>query len=124
MKTSDLFCKSYYLGTQYIEGNSSNFRAEPYSLPSGFFWDTLDLGVESILEEVYKLLTENYVEDDDNMFRFNYSPEFLLWALRPPEFQPNWHVGVRTASSKKLVGFISGVPATIQVAIMATFTDY
>ena len=31
------------------------------------------------LKELYTLLNENYVEDDDNMFRFDYSPDFLLW---------------------------------------------
>ena len=31
------------------------------------------------LKELYTLLNENYVEDDDNMFRFDYSPEFLKW---------------------------------------------
>lgn len=31
------------------------------------------------LRELYVLLSENYVEDDDNMFRFDYSPEFLQW---------------------------------------------
>jgi len=36
------------------------------------------------LKEVYVLLNENYVEDDDNMFRFDYSSEFLRWALQPP----------------------------------------
>ena len=30
--------------------------------------------------EVYKLL-QNYVEDDDNMFRFDYSEKFLLWGI-------------------------------------------
>ena len=33
------------------------------------------------LKEVYTLLNENYVEDDDNMFRFDYSPEFLHWSV-------------------------------------------
>ena len=33
------------------------------------------------LKELYTLLTENYVEDDDNMFRFDYSPEFLKWSV-------------------------------------------
>lgn len=32
------------------------------------------------LDELYKLLYQNYVEDDDNMFRFNYSKEFLKWC--------------------------------------------
>ena len=63
------------------------------------------------MQEVYSLLTENYVEDDalclgektlefscgqtacvytcgpeDSMFRFDYSIHFLRWALKPPEF--------------------------------------
>lgn len=37
-----------------------------------------------VSQEVYTLLSENYVEDDDNMFRFDYSKEFLRWALTPP----------------------------------------
>ena len=61
------------------------------------------------------LLNENYVEDDDNMFRFDYSPEFLRWALLPPGFLQEWHVGVRAKKSKKMVGFISAVPASISI---------
>ena len=33
------------------------------------------------LKELYTLLNENYVEDDDNMFRFDYSPTFLSWFV-------------------------------------------
>ena len=33
------------------------------------------------LEEVYELLTHHYVEDDDAMFRFNYSVSFLSWSV-------------------------------------------
>ena len=33
------------------------------------------------MTELYTLLNENYVEDDDNMFRFDYSPEFLQWYV-------------------------------------------
>lgn len=33
------------------------------------------------LDEVYELLADHYVEDDDNMFRFNYSKEFLRWSV-------------------------------------------
>lgn len=83
-------------------------------------------------------MTENYVEDDDNMFRFDYSREFLKWyltlygigyicifvifilfsferALQPPGWLKNWHVGVRVTKNKKLVGFISAVPAFMKV---------
>uniref|UniRef100_A0A3B5MHY7 Glycylpeptide N-tetradecanoyltransferase 1 n=1 Tax=Xiphophorus couchianus TaxID=32473 RepID=A0A3B5MHY7_9TELE len=97
-----------------IEPDKDHIREEPYSLPQGFTWDTLDLGNPAVLKELYTLLNENYVEDDDNMFRFDYSPEFLLWALRPPGWLPQWHCGVRVNSNQKLVGFISAIPATIQ----------
>jgi glycylpeptide N-tetradecanoyltransferase len=32
------------------------------------------------LDDIYALLTANYVEDDDGMFRFDYSREFLFWC--------------------------------------------
>jgi glycylpeptide N-tetradecanoyltransferase len=49
------------------------------------------------------------VEDDDNTFRFDYSKEFLRWALTPPGYQPKWLVGIRD-KSKRLVASITGVP--------------
>ncbi|XP_075437482.1 glycylpeptide N-tetradecanoyltransferase 1 isoform X2 [Ascaphus truei] len=98
-----------------IEPDKDHIRLEPYTLPPGFSWDALDLGDRGVLKELYTLLNENYVEDDDNMFRFDYSPEFLLWALRPPGWLPQWHCGVRVISSKKLVGFISAIPATVHI---------
>lgn len=63
----------------------------------GFEWVTMDLTDEhevsfiesrreiqdcnniSQLEEVYALLSGHYVEDDEAMFRFNYSVSFLNW---------------------------------------------
>ena len=62
---------------------------------------------------MYTLLHENYVEDGDNMFRFDYSPAFLRWALSPPGFKPEWHVGVRVTQTQKLVAFISCTPALL-----------
>ncbi|VDM00298.1 unnamed protein product [Schistocephalus solidus] len=55
----------------------SEIRTEPYSLPKGFFWQDLDLNNPSQLQELYDLLNENYVEDDDHLFRFAYAKEFL-----------------------------------------------
>ena len=46
--------------------------------------------------------------------RFDYSPEFLAWALKPPGYLKEWHCGVRVTKSNKLVGFISAVPAHIR----------
>ncbi|CAL1528474.1 unnamed protein product [Lymnaea stagnalis] len=93
----------------------SEIRQESLTLPTGFVWDTLDISEPLILKELYTLLNENYVEDDDNMFRFDYSPEFLQWALQPPGWLREWHCGVRVIKSKKLVGFISAVPANIKI---------
>jgi len=70
---------------------------------------------DGVAEEVYQLLTHNYVEDDDAMFRFDYSRAFLTWALQPPGFVPDWHVGVRAAPAGRLVAFITGVPASVRV---------
>jgi len=55
------------------------------------------------------------VEDDDNMFRFDYSINFLMWALTPPGFHKSWHVGVRNQKTGKLMAFISGIPVKTRV---------
>jgi N-myristoyl transferase len=62
-----------------LDKSPSEIRAEPYSLPPGFQWDTLNLDDPLVLEELYKLLNENYVEDEDSMFRFDYPQKFLQW---------------------------------------------
>jgi glycylpeptide N-tetradecanoyltransferase len=64
----------------------ADVRATPYSLPDGFEWIDIDLTCDTVANECYTLLTENYVEDDDNMFRFDYSVAFLRWALLPPGY--------------------------------------
>ncbi|XP_062204227.1 glycylpeptide N-tetradecanoyltransferase 1-like [Phragmites australis] len=92
----------------------SEVRADTYPLPGAFEWLTCDLDDDAFLADLYSLLAHNYVEDDENMFRFNYSPAFLRWALKPPSFFRAWHIGVRAKESKKLVAFISGVPARIR----------
>lgn len=38
-------------------------------MPGGFEWSTIDVLDPVQAAEVYKLLSENYVEDDDCMFR-------------------------------------------------------
>ncbi|XP_004930199.1 glycylpeptide N-tetradecanoyltransferase 2 isoform X2 [Bombyx mandarina] len=90
-------------------------RAEPYTLPDGFQWDTLNLNEPLVLKELYTLLNENYVEDDDCMFRFDYQTDFLKWALQPPGWKMEWHCGVRVVKSGRLVGFISATPADLRI---------
>lgn len=104
-------------GNEPIEADKplDEIRAEPYTLPDGFMWESLDLNEPLVLKELYTLLNENYVEDDDAMFRFDYQPEFLKWALQPPGWLKEWHCGVRVVKSGRLVGFISAIPATLAV---------
>ena len=66
-------------------------------------------------EEVYDLLVKNYVEDDDAMFRFDYSIPFLRWALMPPSGNPHWIVGVRAGKRQKLFGLITGIPVSMKL---------
>lgn len=76
-------------------------KETPYRLPDEFSW-TEDIDND----ELYNFLSENYVEDNDNMFRCIYSVDFLTW-LNPIK------LGVRT--KRKLVGFISSVPIKIRI---------
>lgn len=90
-------------------------QKEPYPLASILEWWTPDLSSDEDLTSIYDLLKDNYVEDTDSMFRFNYSKEFLRWALAPPGYIHDWHVGVRKKDSKKLLAFISGIPMTMRM---------
>ncbi|EKM55512.1 uncharacterized protein PHACADRAFT_256185 [Phanerochaete carnosa HHB-10118-sp] len=101
----------------YIEPSrpASELPQEPHPLPKDFEWSTVDITDEAQLRELYELLCANYVEDDDASFRFQYSAEFLRWALMPPGYHKEWHVAVRVTSTKKLVAFIAGMPITLRV---------
>jgi len=95
----------------------NDIRQEPYVLPTNFEWYACDINNETDLMEVYRLLRGHYVEDDDNMFRFDYSPEFLKWALKPPGWKREWHLCVRMRANNSLsiVGFITAIPASIYI---------
>ncbi|GAA5911604.1 glycylpeptide N-tetradecanoyltransferase NMT1 [Sporobolomyces salmoneus] len=88
---------------------------EETELHRDFKWVTVDLNEGNQLKEVYELLTHHYVEDADASFRFDYSPEFIEWALKPPGYVPDWHVGIRVRETGKLVGFIAGVPIDLRI---------
>ena len=88
---------------------------DPLKLPGGFEWVSIDVTKDEEIDEIYTLLYQNYVEDDDNMFRFDYSKPFLKWALTPPGFFPEWHVGVRQTNSGKLRALITGIPVHVAV---------
>jgi glycylpeptide N-tetradecanoyltransferase len=52
---------------------------EPGPLYDGFEWVTMDLNNDEELKEIFDLLYGHYVEDNESMFRFNYSRPFLRW---------------------------------------------
>ena len=52
---------------------------DPGPLLDGFEWVTMDLDNDEELKEVFDLLYGHYVEDNESMFRFNYSISFLRW---------------------------------------------
>ena len=99
----------------------ASVATSPYPLPPGFSWSSVDMRDAAEAGEVYRLLSENYVEDDDNMFRFDYSAAFLQWALMPPHWSRDLHIGVRLQqqSSQRLVAFISGIPQRMRVQTQA-----
>ncbi|KAI3557791.1 hypothetical protein CABS03_10752 [Colletotrichum abscissum] len=88
---------------------------EASPMVAGFEWVTMNLEDEGEMKEVYELLNGHYVEDDEAMFRFNYSPAMLKWALMAPGWRKEWHVGVRATQSRKLVAFISAIPVNLRV---------
>ncbi|XP_030196022.1 glycylpeptide N-tetradecanoyltransferase 1 isoform X2 [Gadus morhua] len=90
-------------------------RREQYSLPPGFTWDTLDPTSLSVLEELCVLLSENYIEEDDNTLRRQFNPEYLKWVLMPPGWQAQWLCGLRVSTNQKLVGFISAAPTNLRI---------
>ena len=56
----------------------------PVPLHSSFEWCTLDLTTKDSIQELYDLLYQNYIEDTDETLRFQYTPQLLEWALKPP----------------------------------------
>lgn len=60
-------------------------------------------------------MRDNYVEDDDHMFRFDYSKEFLKWHLTAPGYLKQWHCAIIREDKKQMMGFISAIPVHIMV---------
>jgi len=57
---------------------------QPTTLPPGLEWSTLDPTHPEEMNDIWTLLNGQYVEDDDAMFRFNYSKEMLRWYVYLP----------------------------------------
>ncbi|PVV05429.1 hypothetical protein BB560_000061 [Smittium megazygosporum] len=89
---------------------------EQTPIPPEYKWCNIDISNPSEMHELYNLLSNHYVEDADEMFRFRYSTDFLNWALNPPNQNPDWHIGLRkTDGSNVLVAFISGLELQLKI---------
>ena len=114
-KTSDNVSEDDFNKAIDVPKTVAEIREEPLDIPAGYHWADVDITNDEECQEVYDLLTQNYVEDDDAMFRFDYSVKFLQWALTPPGFNKDWLFGVRGGKKNKLYGFISGIPVHMTV---------
>ncbi|KAL7504336.1 hypothetical protein ACHAXN_002020 [Cyclotella atomus] len=93
----------------------SELRPDPYNMPKGFEWIQVDITNPDECTEIYDLLYQNYVEDDGCTFRFDYSKDFLRWALTPPGYRKEFHIGVRSTKSGRLMALITAIPARVCV---------
>lgn len=91
----------------------TQLRPDPYNMPKGFEWIEVDITNPDECAEIYDLLYQNYVEDDGCTFRFDYSKDFLRWALTPPGYRREFHLGVRSTKSGRLMALITAIPAKI-----------
>lgn len=82
---------------------------------AGFEWVTLDVGSDTDVKDICELMNGHYVEDADEMFRFNYGTGILKWYLTCPGWKKQWSIGIRATQSRKLVAFISAVPVQLRV---------
>jgi glycylpeptide N-tetradecanoyltransferase len=108
------------VGRPILTRNIADVSKTPLALIDMFEWCDVDVTDDKELQEAYRLLNLNYVEDGDAMFRFDYSPAFLRWALMPPGWHKDWHLGVRVKATGKLVALITAVPSSVTVRAPST----
>ena len=80
-------------------------------------WKDVDMTQQNEIDKLYEFLKTNYVEDEDHMFRFDYSKDFLKWHLTSPNYCPEWLISIvqldTKKNKKKMVGFIAGIPVKV-----------
>ena len=93
----------------------AEINTEGYPLPEGYEWTEIDLSDDARALDVYNLLANHYVEDTDGKFRFDYSIDFLRWALTPPGYHQDWIIGVKGTANNALYALITAIPVTMVV---------
>lgn len=89
-------------------------KQTPFPLVKGFSWHLIDLTIKDNIQELYTFLANHYVVHPKSEYAFTYSPEFLDWSLHPPNWQPEWHLCVRSDQTGKMVAFICALPFTLR----------
>ena len=87
-------------------------QQEPLNLPEGFEWAPFDIDNDDHVEELRVFLEQNYVEDDNHVFRINYSADKIRWALSIPNKIKECHVTVRSKQNGKIMACAMGLPKT------------
>ena len=96
-----------------------DLQKTPFDLPEkDLEWKDVDMTKQNEIDKLYEFLKSNYVEDEDHMFRFDYSKDFLKWHLTSPNYCPEWLVSIvqlKKKKKKKMVGFIAGIPIKVSI---------
>jgi glycylpeptide N-tetradecanoyltransferase len=92
-----------------------DIRKEPYNLPEGFEFHTLNLNDHQELLDVQNFLNNNYLELCNDNIRFAYSTESIKWITMCPDYFPELFICVRTVNSKRIISTIFGIPVKIKV---------
>ena len=101
--------------------SSSCVRQEPYPLPTGFEWYTLN---SSNFDEIIQLDYE-FTRSTDMISFSHMSKKRLKWVISYPQYDKNAYLlGIRLSSSKKLVWYMSSVPCNIRVGREVLSTVY
>ena len=82
-----------------------DIKKEPFNLPNSFEWVDIDINCSTDLNILYEFLRDHYVEDDEGMFRFDYSKKFLKWHLTAPNYKKELHIGVFYKSKEGCLHF-------------------
>ena len=101
--------------------SSSCIKQEPYPLPPGFEWCTLNPSNFDEIIELHDELIITHTIDVTN----HVSKNWLEWVISYPQHDKNGYLlGIRLSSSKRLVWFISSVPCNIRVGRKVLSTAY
>ncbi|EJD35139.1 acyl-CoA N-acyltransferase [Auricularia subglabra TFB-10046 SS5] len=67
------------------------------------------------MNELHDFLVLHYIQGEEEPYRYDFTADFLRWALLPPGYYSDWHIAVRESATGELVGFIAGVPLRIRI---------